>query len=174
MSVDYDEVARTLINSGRTDFHHGLLRYIVTGDPNGELTDYDCYGMVAPVSYNRDLGTPNERPDGFNDLAEIITIINGDQYWWQPTPDLWGFSTAEWLAQPDNIRTTRTVVTEILSFGFKVLTVEYCEGLDAYNRPIVRGLASVGGVEPITDINDEHFMVVDLIHEALLNAGVLV
>jgi hypothetical protein len=53
-------------------------------------------------------------------------------------------------------------VAEILACGFSVYILEECEGVDAYGRPIVINVASVGGVEPTYNVGDVDNIVADL------------
>jgi hypothetical protein len=56
-------------------------------------------------------------------------------------------------------------VRDLLEYGFSIVTVERCEGTDAYGRPIVRDVASLAGIEPYSDDDDLASIVSELLDE---------
>jgi hypothetical protein len=152
----YDELAR-LEPGDLLDIGNGRsIRYLVDYDEATDINDFDCYGRTAWVMPHP-WGTHKhaERPDGFDGSARILTV-NGDPMWWQP-PDGWHSLTVE--VQRDVLRG----LYDILEFGFQVVTVEMCEGRDAYGRPIVVEAQALGGVEPWT-YQDRRSLVDTLAH----------
>lgn len=111
------------------------------------INDFDYLGKVEPVR-RCDYGYPHaERPQGFDGSARIMRTRDGN-YWWQP-PD--GFATYT----PDVQRSIWRTACDVVEWGYYVYIVELCEDQDAYRRPIVRKVESLGGIEPNLSHTDE-------------------
>lgn len=163
--IDTDTLAdltEALIDNETAELPDGrTLRLRVDVDEfyNG-FEDCDAYGKIAPTERDRDTGL-SKRPDGFDGSAMKISVYN-DTVWWQPPADV-DRSDARAFRQ------FREIVSDLASFGWKIVTVEVLNGHDAYRRPIVVGFASVGGVD---DVGREYLteLVSEQITEALLDA----
>lgn len=108
----------------------------------------EAYGLVAWDSHRtNDYGYP-ERPDGFDGNAEKVSTSDGrDRFWWQPPADLCG----GWERGGEHFPKLRSLVADLVTYGFHVVTVEVLDGIDAYNRPIVVAVASLGGIDSLDD-----------------------
>lgn len=103
------------------------------------FVDMDYYGKIASLDrYGR------QRPEGFTGNAEKLSIFN-DVIWWEPPtgPDF-GVKRSD-----PGFKEFRSLVQDLASFGGKVVTVEVLDGKDAYGRPIVVGVASLGGIDSL-------------------------
>lgn len=116
------------------------LRLTITPDDIDPFAEHDCYGRVAPVRPDRHTVYAATRPDGFDGNAE--KLWSRDAYWWQPPTD------APRRDDPA-FGKLRALVRDVLNYGMCVVTVELLDGADAYGRPIVRDVASLGAVEPM-------------------------
>lgn len=149
------DIFDTLATKGSVNLPDGrLLRLIETPDHDTRINDFECYGRVEQCFTDRSTGLTTERPKGFDGMAEKVWDCSGVAYWWQPTPRLWGIEPADWLANTDLRRQSRQEVIDLLSFGFKVITLELCDGTDFYNRPIVTAAVSLGGVECMVSLRE--------------------
>ena len=43
----------------------------------------------------------------------------------------------------------RRLVLDLLEYGYKGVTLELCDGTDAYGRPVVRDVASLWGIDSL-------------------------
>lgn len=151
------ELQRELIDSLVADDMYDLpdgrmLRLIQEPDPFTDINDYaDCYGIVEWIPKGRH---QNERPTGFNGAAYKIWA-GGDPYWWQPPADIIGSDEA--------VKAARGAVCDLIEYGTTRITLELCEGNDAYGRPIVRQFAVIGGVEYSMTYKDKAVYVADLV-----------
>jgi len=136
------------------------LRIEADQDYNG-FDEADCYGRIgidrADYYYGR-----ARRPEGFDGNAEKVSTIGGPM-WWQPPTDV--------KRTDEGFAALRSLVSDLASFGWHIITVEHCEGVDAYGRGIVRGVASLGGIDSVDDATVRD-IVADLIDEATADASV--
>jgi hypothetical protein len=118
----------------------------------------DVWGDTAyPDHRPNDYGYRDARPEGFDGNAEILRVGRNDPIWWQPPADV--PRTSPHFAE------LRRQVSDLLEYGFQVITVERCEGTDAYGRPIVVAAASLGGIEPYADGAYLRELIGDLVDE---------
>lgn len=156
----------TLATKGTATLPDGrVLRLTEEPDCDTRISDFECYGSVEMCHTDRDTGQTAERPKGFDGMAEKIWDVYGTAYWWQPTPRLWGIEPADWYANDAMRRASRQEVIDLLSFGFKVITLELCEGTDFYGRPIVIAAQSISGVECMADAGHLACIAQDLAYE---------
>jgi hypothetical protein len=159
----------TLAAKGTATLPDGrVLRLTEEPDYDTRINDFECYGRVEQCENDRDTGQTTERPKGFDGMAEKVLDCYGNAYWWQPTPRLWGIEPADWYADDKMRRESRQEVIDLLSFGFKVITLELCEGADFYGRPIVVDAYSTGGVECMADAGHLASIAEDLAFELSL------
>lgn len=109
------------------------------------INDCDAYGKVAWVEDDRNsvYGHHKDRPEGFDGAARILHPSGWhiqDPVWWQPCS-----TVIE--AGPEAIAKTAKLVTRLLGDGFYTIIVELLDGKDAYGRPIVVDVASLGGCD---------------------------
>jgi hypothetical protein len=116
-------------------------RLAITPDEWVSINDYDCYGRYDWGTTNRTTGQTVPPSDFDLDRTERLSILN-DVVWWE-RPD--GFETVSF----ENQQSFRHHVSELISFGFHVLTVERTDGTDHYGKPIVVDAHSVGGVDTL-------------------------
>lgn len=103
------------------------LRLRITPDETTRLDDFDIYGEAWPtVTTDR--------------TVSLLSIVG--PFDWEPPADY------EELTE-DAKASLRTLVGEIVSFGFSSVWLEVLEGEDAYGRPVVKDYAVIGGVEPL-------------------------
>lgn len=88
------------------------------------------------------------RPDGFDGRAEVIYRDRGDRMWWQVPDDIAPGSEAH--------ASLRRTILDIIEYGYHIAIIELLDGTDAYGRPIVRQVESLGGIEPFPD--DAHML----------------
>ena len=113
-----------------------MLRLIEEPDPFTDIRDYaDCYGIVEWIAPGR---RQHERPATFDGAAYKLWI-NGDCYWWQPPADIIGDHEA--------VKAACSAVRDLIEYGTTRITLELCDGADAYGRPIAREFAVIGGIE---------------------------
>lgn len=125
------------LGDGRT------IRVKVETDPDAQVNDWEVYGTTEKYSHRYTDGEGNSpRPSEFDGNAEKIECGQGLWIWWQPPKDGPKRGTEEF-------RKFRSHVQDLLTWGFHIVTVELCEGEDAYGRPIVQEVASLGGVDSI-------------------------
>lgn len=129
-----------------------ILRLAVEPDFVTTLDDYECYGRISEGRYNPDTGR-HERPRDFDGNAERINTIFGP-CWWQPPVDV--------ARATSGFALLRNTVSDIASYGFRVVTLEYADGVDAYGHPVVRHFTNTGGIEPFTTADEIRFIVSDL------------
>lgn len=146
------DFAEALADNETVDLPNGqTLRLRRDYDYDTTINDYDYLGKVEPVR-RCDYGYPHaERPKGFDGSARIMRTRDGN-YWWQP-PDCFATYT------PDVQRAIWRGACDVVEFGYYVYIVELCEDQDAYRRPIVREVQSLGGIEPKLSHDDEVSMI---------------
>ena len=144
------EVAMELAQQKSVTLINGdILRCTMMPDMFGTISDDpDVYGEIEAVTRNRDTGEQNPRPANFNGAAEILCLQDGAKVWWQPPIEAMGKA---WF-DDENLRSqTRSLVRDILNYGFSVINLELCRGTDAYGKPIVIAYNNLPGVEPFAD-----------------------
>ena len=151
------EQLRDLVRDGKIELGDGeVLRFTELPDEDTRVGDYDCYGKVEHIW--RGYGQ-SQRPNGFDGMAEKIHT-GRDEFWWQPPDDLRsGWATSETRSA------LRSVVRDILSYGFSIYKVEWCRGECVHGDPIIVDYATIGGVEPFADDDDKVGYVADLVAE---------
>lgn len=136
-----------------------MLRLKVTGDEHASINNYDSDGKIEYVRDRRnDYGYPPQRPAGFDGAA--VKISDGS-IWWQPCE-------GAVYETPEAFRRDKQRIADLCEFGFVVVTLELCDGTDAYGRPIVVKAESLGGNE--WDCMSEPYgaeLVADLVTELL-------
>ena len=140
MSIDLT----SLTDDGDTlDLEDGrTLRLRIELDFIDPFEEFDAYGKVAANTYNSLTGR-SQRPEGFDGNAEKITVYN-DVLWWQPPPGAPDRGTPEFAK-------FRQLVSDLASWGMKIVFLEVLSGLDAYRQPIVVDVASLGGIDSLED-----------------------
>lgn len=137
-----------------------------------DLFDSECYGKLARAERNRDYvgryGTT--RPPGFDGAAVLIKgngrDLEGD-YWWQPEFEVWGVSRAEWHGDPDRRRREVDTITELLTLGFSMFTVELHDGCRTCGTDLVLESYGMGGLEPNLVHGDLVWVLTDMLAELL-------
>jgi len=167
-TVNLTDLAKALIDAGQHKLvpapWGGHLRYRLEPDYNVSLNDFDCYGKTQwSRRQDRDIWTNGDprvsiRPDGFDGAARIWSSDGMHDLWWQPPTD-WHTLTA------DVQKKILAVVDEVLRYGFYVLYLEHCVGMDAFKQPIVVNYMTSGGVEPLADDAYLLSVVEDMLHE---------
>lgn len=124
------------------------LRYKVDIDYGTEINDFDYLGKTSVVERDGRFGCYKQatRPREFDGNARIIEVYGGGnasfhRVWWQPPTD-WHTLT------PEVQRGIAKTVKDVLEFGYQAVTLELCDGLDAYKRPVVVRAEATGAVEP--------------------------
>lgn len=157
-----DAIADELVDDGDTwELEDGrMLRLrIVPDEGMNPFDEYEIYGKVVPVEYNRSRERAN-RPDGFDGNAEKLwPPQNGDQIWWQPPPDI--------KRTDPGFNKLREMVMDLAAFGMCAFMLELCDGTDAYGRSIVVNVASLGGVEPFPTDEYKREIVSELLSEVM-------
>ncbi len=137
MSIDLSELrddGDTIeLESGAT------LRLRVHPDDMTAMDDGDWYGAVALVEWDRYNERIKPRPNGITGNAEKLYFGRGEVVWWEPPGDV--------KRGTPGFTSLRSALLDVLEYGYVVVTLELCEGVNAYRQPIVRNVASVGGVE---------------------------
>lgn len=148
-----------------------LLRLKIEPDFETSIEDFDCYGKIAPVTGSRYggklgiVGGFDDRPDGFDGGAEIISGRDG-RYWWQPPTDIpIERGSDEW-------RKYRQSIADLIEFGFVVVAIQVCDGTDYFGNPIVVDVENLCGVDSI-DSDYVHTIVTELLHELNFRWGEL-
>jgi hypothetical protein len=131
------------------------LRLSFVPDSSNPFDEVDCYGRVEATARHNE-----RRPDGFNGNAEILNGGGYEAIWWQPPADAPRRCTPEFAS-------LRTLVLELIEYGYQGVVVEHLQGEDAYHRPIVVDVASLWGVEPSPTSDYLYSIVTDLIAEVL-------
>lgn len=149
------DIAEDLISDETYDLPDGrLLRLRVEQDEQIDLRDLsDCYGYLEWITPGK---RQAERPATFDGAARKVWV-GGDCFWWQPPSDI--------SSDPEAVRTTRRALVDLLENGIQTVTVEVCEGADAYGRPIVQDIMGLGGVEWYSDQDYRVDVVTDLLME---------
>lgn len=129
------------------------LRIRIESDTIDPFDWSDCWGRVAHIP-NRYDGRRDPRPEGFDGAARKVRT-GRDAFWWQP----WHGATAE------EARDAVPRIVDLLAFGLSIVFVEILDGCDAYGSPIVRDVASLGGIEPFADGDYRASIVADLASE---------
>ena len=129
-----------LIDDGDTVEVDGwTYRLRVEPDMDSSINDYDCYGRYDYGTTNRYTGKSVPPADFDLDRTERLTILN-DLVWWE-RPE--SFET--WT--PANQSEMRSLVGDLVSFGFSVVFVERLGDKDAYGSFIVLDYDCIGGVD---------------------------
>lgn len=170
MDMSEDQL-RTLATSERLDLPSGgFLRITTEPDHYTTVNDFGCYGRVE-WSHRKNYMGYAIRPEGFDGAAEKLDTDRGSVLWWQPyTPDK--AARRQWHTDPEYRRTMRRLVRDIVAYGFQVWRVEYCHGTDAYGRDVVRDFATLGGIDPGTDLGDELGYLSDLVAQLDMSENV--
>lgn len=142
------------------------------GDCWSDLFYSECYGMLARAESNRSYvgsyGTT--RPPKFDGAAVLIRgngrDLEGD-YWWQPDFEVWGLSRAEWHGDPDRRRREVAHITELLTLGFSMFTVELHQGCNACGVKGVVDTHCISGFEPHMDHGHVTETLTDMLAELL-------
>lgn len=156
------EIASELYERETCELPNGqLVRFRRDHDYNTDLNDFDYLGKVEPVLPDRYYYCyPHaERPAGFDGSARILRTRDSN-LWWQP-PTGWHDMSA------DTQRAVWRTACSVIEWGYYVYVVELCEGVDAYNRPIVRKVNALGGIEPDLRRDDDEACLRDLLMELL-------
>jgi hypothetical protein len=125
------------LEDGRT------ARLLISPDDINPFDEFDCYGKVSPIARrSMDQGLP--RPPGFDGNAEKLYACGTDAFWWQPPADGPKRGTEEFAQE-------RRLVIDLASWGMKRVALEILDGTDAYGRPIVVNVASLGGIDSLED-----------------------
>lgn len=120
------------------------LRLRIEVDQDTSISDYECYGEIAPAKvWDRD-GMRATRPRDFTGNAEKLwTCESGSEcFWWEPPKD--GPKRTE-----PSFAAFRQQVRELVTWGFKGVILERLDGEDAYGRPIVTQTASLWGIDSL-------------------------
>lgn len=137
-----------------------VLRAKQEPDMDNEISDFpDSYGLVAPVEYSKYTSEMVDRPESFNEHAEVLRTYRNDPMWWQPPDDIEHDSFVK--------NALRSTVTDILNYGFINWVVELCRGFDAYDKYIVRAFMVYGAVEPMLSEEDTVFVLSDITQQLL-------
>lgn len=124
------------------------LRAVIDIDYDTQVTDFDVYGTFA---WSKD------RPAGMDGNAEKLAGDHGVSFWWQPPSD---------VPRTDPMfGEFRQMVREIVEYGFVIVSVEYCDGTDAYGRHIARHVRSLGGIECTADDEYRRAVIDELVAE---------
>lgn len=164
MTDTYD-LATTLVAEGKATLPDGrIVRLHEEQDTDTRLNDFECYGRVEYVASPWDRnGRRVERPAGFDGRAEKIVTPHGDTYWWQPTLELWGIEPRVWHGSAELRRRNRQEVTDILTYGFRLFTVEVFRPCGECGTEKLEAWESVGGVEPLCDDDNVACVIADLL-----------
>ena len=133
------------------------LRLRIETDMDTTINDSDTYGKSERYCHDYWRDGRTLRPDDFTGNAEKVQVDRGDWIWWEPPADGPKRGTPEF-------RKFRSLVADLLSRGFYVVTLELCAGIDAYNWRIVVDVASLGGVDSV-DGENLAFVLPDLLSE---------
>ena len=114
-----------------------FLRLKVSPDEYTSINDFDCYGEIEQYSHTYWVKSEISRPKHFTGNAEKLHL-RSDWIWWEPPAD------GPQRSDPE-FRGLRNTVKDLFEFGFRVVTLELCRGIDAYGRHIVRDVTSMGG-----------------------------
>lgn len=140
--TNVETVANDLVYGDDVELDDGrIIRLLVSQDDwdTTSMIDEDLFGRLEYID-SRKYGRERVRPDWCDGSGRIIHTMNGDSYWWQPPSDIKG--------NPSQIRNTQRYLRDLLENGYQIVTVELCRNeTDAYERPIVDDLFSLGGVE---------------------------
>ena len=139
-------LAEALTDDGDTVEHDGrTYRLRVEPDFDTRVNDFDCYGRTEHYSHDYRYRRDTQRPADMDGNAEKLDFHDG-WIWWQPPTRECGLQRDE-----PGFDKMREQVLDIVRWGFQVLILEQLDpDPDAYGRPVVRHVASVGGVEPFT------------------------
>lgn len=136
------------------------LRLRIDPDLDTTILDMDCYGTFAEVRRGAYSHHDAPRPRGFDGRARKLRFGRSyDAIWWQPHPD-------DLITDADRAAEAQRII-RLLEDGFVTVTVERCQGADAYGRPIVIAVASLGGIEACADEDYLAEIVSDLAHDLL-------
>lgn len=163
--MDIMTIAEALVRDNEYVLPDGrVLRFTDEQDTDTSLNDFECWGRVEYVASPWDSnGQRAERPTGFDGRAEKIVTAYGDTYWWQPTLELWGVDAAEWHANADLRRRNRREVTDILTYGFRLFTVEVFRPCAECGTEKLEDWDATGGMEAFMDDAEKACAVDDLL-----------
>lgn len=136
------------LGDGRT------LRLVIEVDEDTTLNDYDSDGKVQWTRSNVYSGH-STRPDGFTGRARIIIRDGNNSLWWEPYFEL----------TEEQIKAEQPRIVDLVTYGWKVITLEILQGEDFYGKPIVVNAATLGGVDLSGDDNYLASVVSDLASE---------
>ncbi len=141
--TNIETISNDLVYGDDVELDDGrIIRLVVSQDDwdVASMIDDDLYGRVEYIDTTRYGRYGRCRPDWCDGSARIIHTMNGGSCWWQPPSDI--------KSSVSQIRNTQRYLTDLLENGFQIVTVELCRNeTDAYGRPIVDDLSSLGGVE---------------------------
>lgn len=121
-----------------------MLRLRLAVDEDTSINDFDGFGKTEQYShrYIYEEGRA-QRPSNFTGNSEKVQISRGDWIWWEPPTNGPKRGTPEFVEFRQQVR-------DLLECGFYVVTLELCDGTDAYGRPIVVDMTSLGGVDDVS------------------------
>jgi hypothetical protein len=114
------------------------LRLRVEHDDINPFNEYETYGKIETGV--RTGFTDDGRPDGFDGNSERLM----HQCWWQPPTDGPKRGTEEFAK-------FRRLVLDLINYGMHWVALEVLDSEDAYGRPIVVSVASLGGIDSLED-----------------------
>ena len=121
------------------------------------ISEWDCYGTLEWGNRGGDIHP--RRPDDFDGSAEILERGGHADLWWMPPRDVTNIG-------PKAVDALRLTVTDILHYGFSVMTIElWGTALDALGAPhtVMLTSASIGEIEPGADDEGLTALAADLV-----------
>jgi len=144
---------------GRINLARGFeLRSRIEPDDT-PISEWDCYGSLEWSNCDGDIHP--RRPDDFDGSAEILERGGYADLWWMPPRDVTNIG-------PKAVDALRRTVTDILHYGFSVVTIElWGIALDALggSHTVMLASASIGEVEPGVDDEGLAVLAADLVWE---------
>lgn len=116
-----------------------MIRLRIEPDHDTSVNDFDCYGRVE---WRDSWSRQTLRPITFDGNAEIIDRDGIAALWWQPPADV--------KRSDPGFRQLRSSVIDLVTYGFRSVGLELCEGTDHYGRPIVTDSTWIGGVDDVS------------------------
>ena len=115
MTTNMQAALASLAHDGDTykDDNGRTFRLSIDPDEYISVNDFDCYGKIAPVTFDRWSGRDLPRPRGFTGRARKIQVDRGDWVWWEPSEDV----------PTDKIADEARGITRLLQEGFYVVTL---------------------------------------------------
>jgi hypothetical protein len=115
-----------------------VLRLKIMPDEDASINDYESDGRIELTRDDRDWSPSRTvRPADFSGRSRIIMRDNGHSLWWEPYSEL----------TEDQIREEEPRIRELVTYGFKGVILELCEGTDFYGRYVVQNVASLWGID---------------------------